>query len=85
MPWTTATTRSSGFAVTAAVWNAEHVDNMRLVDLCVVWLAGALAIYAAPDGWSWLGYLTAAVCVGSVVGLSLWLRRRDDEQSNVHD
>jgi len=31
MPWTTATTRSSGFAVTAAVWNAEHVDNMNFL------------------------------------------------------
>lgn len=29
MPWTTATTRSTGFNVTAAVWNAEHVDNMN--------------------------------------------------------
>jgi hypothetical protein len=31
MAWTTATTRSSGFAVTAAVWNAEHVDNMNFL------------------------------------------------------
>lgn len=29
MPWTTATTRASGYVVTAAVWNAEHVDNMN--------------------------------------------------------
>lgn len=29
MPWTTATTRASGYTVTAAVWNAEHVDNMN--------------------------------------------------------
>lgn len=29
MPWTTATTRASGFVVTAAIWNAEHVDNMN--------------------------------------------------------
>jgi hypothetical protein len=31
MAWTTATTRSSGFAVTAAVWNSEHVDNMNFL------------------------------------------------------
>jgi hypothetical protein len=29
MPWTTATTRATGFPVTAAVWNSEHVDNMN--------------------------------------------------------
>jgi hypothetical protein len=31
MPWTTATTRSTGFLVTAAVWNSEHVDNMNFL------------------------------------------------------
>ena len=31
MAWTTATTRSTGFSVTAAVWNAEHVDNMNFL------------------------------------------------------
>jgi hypothetical protein len=31
MAWTTATTRSSGFSVTASVWNAEHVDNMNFL------------------------------------------------------
>lgn len=31
MPWTTATTRSSGFTVTATVWNSEHVDNMNFL------------------------------------------------------
>jgi hypothetical protein len=31
MPWTTATTRATGFAVTAAVWNSEHVDNMNFL------------------------------------------------------
>jgi hypothetical protein len=29
MAWTTTTTRSSGFLVTAAVWNNEHVNNMQ--------------------------------------------------------
>jgi hypothetical protein len=29
MPWTTAVTRASGYGVTAAVWNTEHVDNMN--------------------------------------------------------
>ena len=29
MPWTTAVTRSSGFSVTAAIWNSEHVDNLN--------------------------------------------------------
>jgi hypothetical protein len=31
MPWTTATTRATGFKVTAAVWNSEHVDNMNFL------------------------------------------------------
>ena len=31
MPWTTTTTRSSGFTVTAAVWNSELVDNMTFL------------------------------------------------------
>jgi hypothetical protein len=29
MAWTTAVTRASGYGVTAAVWNSEHVDNMN--------------------------------------------------------
>jgi hypothetical protein len=29
MAWTTAVTRASGYGVTAAVWNTEHVDNMN--------------------------------------------------------
>lgn len=29
MPWTTTTTRSTGFTMTAAVWNAEVVSNMQ--------------------------------------------------------
>jgi hypothetical protein len=31
MPWTTATTRSAGYSVTATVWNSEHVDNMNFL------------------------------------------------------
>ena len=31
MPWTTATTRATGFSVTATVWNSEHVDNMNFL------------------------------------------------------
>lgn len=31
MPWTAAATRATGFKVTAAVWNAEHVDNMNFL------------------------------------------------------
>lgn len=31
MAWTTATTRATGFGVTAAVWNAELVDNMNFL------------------------------------------------------
>jgi len=31
MPWTTATTRATNYNVTAAVWNAEHVDNMNFL------------------------------------------------------
>jgi hypothetical protein len=31
MPWTTATTRTAGFSVTATVWNNEHVDNMNFL------------------------------------------------------
>lgn len=29
MAWTTTTTRATGYTVTAAVWNAEHVDNLQ--------------------------------------------------------
>jgi hypothetical protein len=29
MAWTTATTRATDFFMTAAIWNAEHVDNMN--------------------------------------------------------
>src|SRR5688572_33498207 len=29
MPWNTTTVRSSGFVVTAAVWNDELVENMK--------------------------------------------------------
>lgn len=29
MAWTTTTTRATGYTVTAAVWNAEIVDNMQ--------------------------------------------------------
>jgi hypothetical protein len=31
MPWTTCTTRATGFTVTAAVWDAELVDNMNFL------------------------------------------------------
>lgn len=31
MPWTTATTRATGYTVTAATWNAEHTDNMNFL------------------------------------------------------
>jgi hypothetical protein len=29
--WTTAVTRSTGYAVPASVWNGEHVDNMNFL------------------------------------------------------
>jgi hypothetical protein len=32
MPWTATTTRASGFLVTAAVWNNEHVNNMQFLE-----------------------------------------------------
>ena len=32
MPWTSTTTRATGYKVTAAVWNAEHVDNMTFLE-----------------------------------------------------
>jgi hypothetical protein len=32
MPWTGTTTRSTGFLVTAAVWNSELVDNMTFLE-----------------------------------------------------
>ena len=32
MAWTSTTTRASGFLVTAAVWNSEHVDNMTFLE-----------------------------------------------------
>lgn len=31
MPWTTATTRTAGFSVTATVWNNELVNNMNFL------------------------------------------------------
>lgn len=31
MPWTSAVTRTTGYGVTAAVWNSEHVDNMNFL------------------------------------------------------
>jgi hypothetical protein len=32
MPWTSTTTRATGYLVTAAVWNSEHVDNMTFLE-----------------------------------------------------
>jgi hypothetical protein len=32
MPWTTTTTRATGFTVTAAVWNNELVNNMAFLE-----------------------------------------------------
>ena len=32
MPWTSTTTRATGFKVTAAVWNDEHVNNMTYLE-----------------------------------------------------
>src|SRR5687767_14575300 len=31
MAWTSAVTRATGYGVTAAVWNSEHVDNMNFL------------------------------------------------------
>lgn len=31
MPWTATVTRATGFPVTAAVWNSEHVDNLNFL------------------------------------------------------
>lgn len=32
MPWTSATTRATGYTVTAAVWNSEIVDNVNYLE-----------------------------------------------------
>lgn len=51
MPWTTATTRATNFAVTAAVWNAEHVDNMNfLKEVNYTAYAGDVSITATTVG-----------------------------------
>lgn len=31
MPWTSTVTRATGYGVTAAVWNSEHVDNLQFI------------------------------------------------------
>jgi hypothetical protein len=50
MPWTTAVTRSSGFSVTAAVWNSEHVDNMNfLKEVGYTQFTSAVSVTATTD------------------------------------
>jgi hypothetical protein len=51
MPWTTATTRATGFPVTAAVWNAEVVDNMNFLrEVAYTQFTSTVAITATTEG-----------------------------------
>ena len=51
MAWTTATTRATGFTVTAAVWNAEVVDNMlHLEEVGYTAFTSPVSITATTEG-----------------------------------
>jgi hypothetical protein len=53
-------------------------------DYAVVFIAGALAIYAAPDGWSTVSYVGVACLVGglvaSLLSLEMWIEERSRRQ-----
>lgn len=51
MAWTTATTRATGYTVTAAVWNAEHVGNMNhLTDVALATYTADVTVNATAVG-----------------------------------
>lgn len=67
MPWNTATTRSSGFTVTAAIWNAEHVENMNFLrEVAYAQFISPVSITATTDATSQQVVTTGAITYENV-------------------
>ena len=52
MAWTTPTSRTTGFLITAAIWNSEHVDNLLLLKTSIAndgTLASTGGVLTAPE------------------------------------
>ena len=62
MAWTSATTRSTGYLVTAAVWNSEHVGNMdHLEEVGYAQFTADVTVTATTEGTA-----NSVVTLGSI-------------------